>query len=324
MEAAVQWRCRRSRRGSGWPGSSRRWRGGCRIVRQRENALLYVRGLIEHGRSEELAADAVSARGDAGAVRVGAAVSGRLALGSGAAGAGLRGAGGAARSGCRRGSSTTRGSSKDGKHSPGVKRQYSGTLGKIGNCQITVSRARGRRARDAAARLARCICPRSGATDRPRRRKAKIPDAVVLRDEAAARRRALSSRRPAGSSRAAPILADCAYGDDSRLPHRPARARARVRARGRAPRSSVYGPETTFAVPERNGATGRPRDGRASRPQAASRCARSPSGCPRGVADAALPDDAGGRGHHEPVRVRPRRRHPSGPQPTTCRRARSG
>lgn len=28
---------------------------------------------------------------------------------------------------------------KDGKHSPGVKRQYSGTLDKIGNCQIGVS-----------------------------------------------------------------------------------------------------------------------------------------------------------------------------------------
>ena len=28
---------------------------------------------------------------------------------------------------------------KDGKRSPGVKRQYSGTLGKVGNCQIGVS-----------------------------------------------------------------------------------------------------------------------------------------------------------------------------------------
>ena len=31
------------------------------------------------------------------------------------------------------------GIAKDGRHSPGVKRQYSGTLGKIGNCQVTVS-----------------------------------------------------------------------------------------------------------------------------------------------------------------------------------------
>ncbi len=28
---------------------------------------------------------------------------------------------------------------KDGRRSPGVKRQYSGTLGKVGNCQIGVS-----------------------------------------------------------------------------------------------------------------------------------------------------------------------------------------
>src|SRR5438552_3009525 len=45
-------------------------------VRQRENALLYVRGLIEQGGAQESAADLVSVAGDAGPVRVDAAVSG--------------------------------------------------------------------------------------------------------------------------------------------------------------------------------------------------------------------------------------------------------
>ncbi len=58
------------------------------------------------------------------------------------------------------------GIAKDGRHSPGVKRQYSGTLGKIGNCQIAVSvHAVGQR--DAAARLvtvsARGVVRRYGA-----------------------------------------------------------------------------------------------------------------------------------------------------------------
>ena len=50
--------------------------GGLTLRRQRENALLYVRGLVEQGGRKELAADLVSAGGDAGAVRVDAAVSG--------------------------------------------------------------------------------------------------------------------------------------------------------------------------------------------------------------------------------------------------------
>ena len=51
---------------------------------------------------------------------------------------------------------------KDGKDSPGVKRQYSGTLGKRGNCQIGVSvHAVGAQGRCRWG--GRCICPRTGA-----------------------------------------------------------------------------------------------------------------------------------------------------------------
>jgi SRSO17 transposase len=57
---------------------------------------------------------------------------------------------------------------------------------------------------------------------------------------------------------AAPILADCAYGDDTAF-------RTRLHTLEReyvlavSAQLSVYGPETSFAVPERNGSTGRPR-----------------------------------------------------------------
>ena len=68
---------------------------------------------------------------------------------------------------------------KDGKHSPGVKRQYSGTLGKIGNCQIAVSvhavGERGTLPLDWALYL-----PEEWCGDRERRRKAKIPEDVVF------------------------------------------------------------------------------------------------------------------------------------------------
>jgi SRSO17 transposase len=69
---------------------------------------------------------------------------------------------------------------KDGKHSPGVKRQYSGTLGKIGNCQVTVSvHAVG--ARGTVPLGWRLYLPGEWCGDLPRRRKAKIPDQVVFR-----------------------------------------------------------------------------------------------------------------------------------------------
>ena len=102
---------------------------------------------------------------------------------------------------------------KDGKHSPGVKRQYSGTLGKIGNCQIAVSvHAVGERG---TLPLGWALyLPEEWCADRERRRKAKIPERVVFqtKPQLAA---ALAERASGWEVSAAPILADCAYGDDT-------------------------------------------------------------------------------------------------------------
>src|SRR5437867_8691138 len=68
---------------------------------------------------------------------------------------------------------------KDGKHSPGVKRQYSGTLGKIGNCQIAVSvHAVGERGTLPLGW--RLYLPEEWCGEDLRRRKAKIPDEVCF------------------------------------------------------------------------------------------------------------------------------------------------
>src|SRR5712691_3557365 len=107
-------------------------------VRRRENALLYVRGLIEHGGRKSLQptlfrlgedaaryesmqqflADSpwdptLLVRACAERVAPEIAVSAWIVDDTGVR--------------------------KDGQHSPGVKRQWSGTLGKIDNCQVTVS-----------------------------------------------------------------------------------------------------------------------------------------------------------------------------------------
>ena len=145
---------------------------------------------------------------------------------------------------------------KDGKHSPGVKRQYSGTLGKIGNCQITVGvHAVGERGTLPLGW--RLYLPEDWCDDRERRWKAKIPEEVCFqtKPELAAD---LCAQAAGWELPTAPILADSAYGDDTGF-------RTRLQKLGldyvlavRA-ETSVYGPETTFAVPQRNGTTGRPR-----------------------------------------------------------------
>jgi SRSO17 transposase len=75
------------------------------------------------------------------------------------------------------------GFAKQGRHSVGVARQYSGTLGKVGNCQIGVFLGyvapRGHALVDM-----RLYLPRAWADDRPRRERAGVPADVTYRTKA--------------------------------------------------------------------------------------------------------------------------------------------
>ena len=146
---------------------------------------------------------------------------------------------------------------KDGKRSPGVKRQYSGTLGKIGNCQIGVSvHAVG--AKGTVALGWALYLPEDWCADAERRAKAKIPEEVEFKTKPELGVE-LIERAAGWEIPAAPVLGDSAYGDNTEL-------RERLHAAGReyvlsvSAETNVFGPQTTFAVGERNGTSGRPRD----------------------------------------------------------------
>jgi SRSO17 transposase len=137
---------------------------------------------------------------------------------------------------------------KDGKHSPGVKRQYSGTLGKIGNCQIAVSvhavGAKGTVPLDWALYL-----PEEWCSDLERRRKAKIPDGVEFqtKPELAA---GLIERAAGWEIPGAPVLGDEAYGKNTEL--RTGLHRSGIEyVLSINSDAGVYDPDTAFGVPER-------------------------------------------------------------------------
>jgi SRSO17 transposase len=145
---------------------------------------------------------------------------------------------------------------KQGKHSPGVKRQYSGTLGKIGNCQLTVSvHAVGQRG---TLPLGWSLyLPEEWCADELRRARAKIPASVAFKTKPQLAdgliEQAAGWRVPL-----APILADCAYGDNTAFRTRLAELELEYVV-GVSAQLAVFGPETTFAVPERKGSVGRRR-----------------------------------------------------------------
>ena len=145
---------------------------------------------------------------------------------------------------------------KDGKHSPGVKRQYSGTLGKIGNCQIGVSvHAVGKRG---TAPLGWALyLPEEWCADRERRARAKIPESVEFKTKPELGVELVEQAAGWGLA-AAPVLGDQAYGDNTALRDLLHESeREYVLAVG--PASKVFAAETVFAVPEQTAATGRPK-----------------------------------------------------------------
>ncbi|HKR49882.1 MAG TPA: IS701 family transposase [Pseudonocardiaceae bacterium] len=137
---------------------------------------------------------------------------------------------------------------KDGKRSPGVKRQYSGTLGKVGNCQIAVSlHAVG--TKGTVPLGFGLYLPEDWCADRERRRRAKVPDEVEFQTKPALGAD-LVARAAGWKIGRAPVLGDQAYGNDAKL-------RTRLHADGIdyvlsvGPECAVYAPDTVFAVPPR-------------------------------------------------------------------------
>jgi len=137
---------------------------------------------------------------------------------------------------------------KDGKCSPGVKRQYSGTLGKIGNCQVAVS-LHAVSTKGTVPLGFRLYLPEDWCADGERRRRAKVPAAVAFQTKPALGAD-LVARAAGWRIRRAPVLGDQAYGNDVKL-------RTRLHADGIdyvlsiGPECAVYAPDTVFVVPPR-------------------------------------------------------------------------
>jgi SRSO17 transposase len=144
---------------------------------------------------------------------------------------------------------------KDGKESPGVKRQYSGTLGKTGNCQIGVSvHAVG--VRGTVPLGWALYLPEDWCADEQRRRKAKIPDQVAFKTKPELGVE-LVERAAGWDVPKAPVLGDHAYGENTWLRDRLDQAGCEyVLSVGAT--TKVFTQGTAFAVPAKKNEAHRP------------------------------------------------------------------
>lgn len=145
---------------------------------------------------------------------------------------------------------------KKGRHSVGVARQYSGTLGRTDNGQIATS------LHLAGERGSGCIgmrlyLPESWTTDRRRCRAAGVPDTVTCAPKWPHALALLDAALAAGVRRPV-VLGDAAFGEVTAF-REALTARALSYVLRVPSHLVVWPPDTRFAVPARRRATGRPR-----------------------------------------------------------------
>ncbi len=145
------------------------------------------------------------------------------------------------------------GVAKKGTRSVGVQRQYSGTLGKVGNCQVIVS-LHGISDSFGACLGLQLYLPQSWDVAE-RRTEAKVPEDVVFKKKWAMALELLDAARENGGP-TLPVLADAGYGD-SREFRDGLRSRELKYVVGISSQTSVWRPGTTVEVPRRVG-PGRP------------------------------------------------------------------
>ena len=146
------------------------------------------------------------------------------------------------------------GIAKKGDVSVGVHRQYSGTLGTVGNCQVIVS-LHGVSDSFGACLGLQLYLPESWCDDALRREHAKVPKGISFQRKWEIALGLLDAAR-AGGGPTLPVVADAGYGD-SRDFREGLRARGLKYVVGVSSQTSVWWPETTLVVPRRHG-PGRP------------------------------------------------------------------
>ena len=144
---------------------------------------------------------------------------------------------------------------KKGRHSVGVTRQYCGQLGKQDNCQVAVSLSIANH--EASLPVAyRLYLPKDWASDRERRRKAKVPREVGFATKPEIALAQIRAACEAGLPRGA-VLMDAGYGSDTGL-RTEITALGLTYVAGIMPNTSVWAPGTAPLPPKKWSGRGHP------------------------------------------------------------------